>query len=74
AGAGLVVAPSGGPADGMGVLGPDDGARIRTAVETVLGDRSHRAAAERLAAEMGAMPTADGLLDTLTVELGIAHG
>jgi UDP:flavonoid glycosyltransferase YjiC (YdhE family) len=74
AGAGLVVAPGGGPADGMGVIGPDDGARIRAGIEAVIGDRSYRAAAQRLAGEMGALPTVDELLDTLGPELAPRTG
>jgi UDP:flavonoid glycosyltransferase YjiC (YdhE family) len=74
AGAGLTVTPSGGPADVMGVIGPDDGARIRAALDTVLGDPSYRAAAELLAAEMAALPTVHELLDTLATELDLPHG
>ncbi|WP_280727747.1 nucleotide disphospho-sugar-binding domain-containing protein [Kitasatospora sp. MAA4] len=62
AGAGLLVAPSGGAPGTMGVPGPDDVPRIRAAVEAVLADASYRAAAQRIAAEVGMLPTVGEVL------------
>ncbi|MGW6598062.1 glycosyltransferase [Streptomyces sp. NPDC055036] len=68
AGAGLSVTPTGGPPDGRAVLGAEDVPRIRSAVETVLGDPAYRTAAERLAAETRALPPAAELLDALLLD------
>lgn len=65
AGAGIVVAPTGGAADTMGLPGPADVPRLRSAIEAVLADPSYRAAAQRVAAEMRAQPTAAETLDAL---------
>ncbi|WP_035799065.1 glycosyltransferase [Kitasatospora mediocidica] len=63
AGAGLVVAPSGGPAGAMGLPRAEDVPRIRAAVESVLGDASYRTAAQRLGAEMGALASVGAVLE-----------
>ncbi|HEY3872787.1 MAG TPA: glycosyltransferase [Actinocrinis sp.] len=70
AGAGLAV-PPGGVSDGrIAVPVATDAARIRRALESVLSDASYRRAAQRLAAEMAALPTAGELLDALHGEIG----
>jgi UDP:flavonoid glycosyltransferase YjiC (YdhE family) len=69
AGAGLVVTPTAGEAGAMGVPGPEDVTLVRAAIESVLADSSYRAAAERLSAEMRAMPTVDELINTLVGDL-----
>jgi UDP-glucoronosyl and UDP-glucosyl transferase len=69
AGAGVTVLPSAGPEGAMGVPGPEDSARIRAALETVLDDASYRNAARGIAAEMAAMPTAGELLGEMLAEL-----
>ncbi|MCC9307921.1 glycosyltransferase [Kitasatospora sp. RB6PN24] len=65
AGAGVAVAPTGGAADTMGLPGPADVPRLRSAIEAVLTDPSYRAAARRVAAEMRAQPTVAETLDAL---------
>lgn len=69
AGAGLTVSPSAGPEGAMGVPGPQDAARIRAALETVLDDASYRGAAKRISAELAAMPTVGELLAEVVAEL-----
>ncbi|HEV2640310.1 MAG TPA: nucleotide disphospho-sugar-binding domain-containing protein [Actinocrinis sp.] len=69
AGAGVTVAPSGGPEGAMGVPGPEDPARIRAALQAVLDDPFYRSAAKAIAAEMAAMPTVGELLDGLLIGL-----
>lgn len=69
AGAGLAVSPSGEPEGRIGVPAPADSPRIRRALESVLADDAYRQAAQRLAAEMSALPTAGDLLDGLQGEL-----
>lgn len=69
AGAGLAVLPTAGPEGAMGVPGPDDTPRLRAAIESVLADRAYRDVADRLAAEMRALPGVDALLDTLVSDL-----
>jgi hypothetical protein len=65
AGAGLAVTPTGGAADSMGLPCPADAPRLRSAIEAVLADPSHRTAAQRIAAEMRAQPTVSETLDAL---------
>ena len=69
AGAGLAVEPTGEPQGRVGVPAPGDAPRIRQALESVLADDSYRQAAQGLAAEMSALPTARGLLGALQSEL-----
>jgi UDP:flavonoid glycosyltransferase YjiC (YdhE family) len=70
AGAGLTVQPTGEPQGRTRVLAPGDAARIRRSLELILADDSYRQAARRLAAEMGALPTAGELLGAVRVRLG----
>jgi UDP:flavonoid glycosyltransferase YjiC (YdhE family) len=65
AGAGLAVPPSGEPEGRVAVPAPADAPRIRRALESVLTDASYRQAAERIAAEMAALPSVADLLDVL---------
>jgi len=69
AGAGLAVEPTGEPQGRTGVPAPADAARIRQSLESVLADDSYRQAAQGLAAEMSALPTARDLLGALRSEL-----
>lgn len=69
AGAGLAVEPTGEPGGRVGVPAPDDAPRIRQSIESVPADDSYRRAAQGLAAEMSALPTARDLLDALQSEL-----
>jgi UDP:flavonoid glycosyltransferase YjiC (YdhE family) len=68
-GAGLAVEPTGEPQGRTGVPAPADAARIRQSLESVLADDSYRQAAQGLAAEMSALPTARDLLGALRSEL-----
>ncbi len=65
AGAGVVVAPGEGGEDTMRAPGPGDAPRIRAAIESVLGDRSYRDAARRIAGDMRSLPTIETLLASL---------
>ncbi len=69
AGAGLAVQPSGEPDGRVAVPSPADAPRIRRALESVLADGSYRRAAQGIAAEMSALPTARDLLEALRNEL-----
>jgi len=65
-GAGLVVEPENGRADGpRPVLGDDDAPRIAEAIHAVLGAASYRRNARRVAIEMDAAPTVDEVLEAL---------
>jgi UDP:flavonoid glycosyltransferase YjiC (YdhE family) len=72
AGAGLAVEPTGEPKGRVGVPAPGDAPRIRRSLESVLADDSYRRAAQGLAAEMSALPTARDLLGALQSELVLA--
>ena len=61
--------PTGEPQGRVGVPAPGDAPRIRQALESVLADGSYRQAAQGLAAEMSALPTARDLLGALQSEL-----
>lgn len=65
AGAGAVVAPRPGPDGGRGTIGPSDAPRLAAAIAAVLAAHAPRAAARRLAAEMGAAPGVGAVLDAL---------
>ena len=65
-GAGLVVEPERGRADGSRrVVGDDDAPRIARAIKAVLADASYRRNARRVAIEMAAAPTVDDVLEGL---------
>jgi UDP:flavonoid glycosyltransferase YjiC (YdhE family) len=65
-GAGLVIEPEQGHADGRRrVLGEADAPRIAHAIEAVLGATSYRRNARRIAIEMGAAPTVDDVLEAV---------
>jgi len=72
AGAGLAVEPTGEPQGRVSAPAPGDALRIRQALESILADGSYRQAAQGLAAEMSALPTARDLLGALQSELGLA--
>jgi UDP:flavonoid glycosyltransferase YjiC (YdhE family) len=72
AGAGLAVEPTGEPQGRVSAPAPGDAPRIRQALESILADGSYRQAAQCLAAEMSALPTARDLLGALQSELGLA--
>jgi hypothetical protein len=67
----LTVEPTGEPMGRTGVLAPGDSGRIRQSLELILADDSYRQAAQGLAAEMSALPTATAreLLGGLQVNL-----
>jgi hypothetical protein len=72
AGAGLAVKPTREPRGRFAVPVPGDAPRIRQSLESVLADDSYRRAAQGLAAEMSALPTARDLLGALQSELVLA--
>lgn len=65
AGAGLVVKPSGGGADRMQTLAPEDAQHLREAIDRVMATPSYRQAASRIAAEMATLPDIESMLDSL---------
>jgi Glycosyltransferase family 28 C-terminal domain len=67
-GAGLAIEPERGRGDGSRrVLGPEDAPRIAGAIRAVLGARSYRRSARRIASEMAAAPAVDDVLEALLV-------
>ncbi len=66
--AGVVIDSETGPGDVIGSIGPEDAARIRAAIETVLADGSYREAASRIADEIRVFPTIDHVVATLATE------
>lgn len=68
AGAAIAVQPTGEPDGRVAVVAHDDARRIRQALESVLADSTYRRAAQGIAAEMRALPTAGDLLDGLEAE------
>lgn len=66
AGAGLVIQPHPSADPTVAAIGAEESLEARAAVERVLTDSSYRRGAARLAREMGALPSIDDLLTTVT--------